>query len=146
MAPLWQSSFHSRRHRAGSGVVVRAWHLFVVGAAAVAAVTAFVVVGHRAANATKTVTEMPVTIPAEAATAAATANVRAAVPSIEAFYLDHGTYSGATIADLRTYDSALDPSLQLGWVQSGTYCIESTVDGQTASFTGPGGDVVLSGC
>jgi hypothetical protein len=130
-------------------MVIRLRHLVMVCAVALAAVTAlltFVALGHRTANATKTIALMPVTIPAEAAEAAATANVREAVPSIEAFYSDHGTYAGATIAELRAYDPGLDPSLRLGWVQSGSYCIESTLDGRTASVTGPGGDVVSVGC
>jgi len=125
------------------------WRLFIAGAVAVAAVTAiwtFGVVGHGAANATKTVALMPVTMPVEAAEAAASADVRAAIPAVEAFYADHGTYASATIGDLRAIDSGIDSSVRLGWTQSGSYCIESTVESRTASETGPGGDVIQGGC
>src|SRR3954451_2729637 len=39
---------------------------------------------------------------------AAQANIRAAVPSAEAYYADHGNYTGMTTANLKTtYDSGL---------------------------------------
>jgi hypothetical protein len=40
----------------------------------------------------------------------------------------------------------MDPSVKLGWVENGRYCLESTVEGQTASVTMPGGEIVLEGC
>ena len=46
----------------------------------------------------------------------------------------------------RDYDAGIDTSVKLGWVEAGRYCLESTVAGQTASVTGPNGEVVLSGC
>jgi hypothetical protein len=77
----------------------------------------------------------------------AAANVRSAVPSLEAFYADNGTYGGADVSALRRdYDSGIDPTVKLGWVEKGRYCLESTVEGQTASMTGPGGELGLGGC
>ena len=75
------------------------------------------------------------------------ANVRSAIPSLEAFYAEHGTYGGADVSAVRRdYDSGIDSTVRLGWVESGRYCLESTVVGQTASVTGPNGEIVLGGC
>ncbi len=123
------------------------WHLLVVGALAVSAVAAVVHVGRGATNETKTVASVATTMPAEVAKRVAAANVRSAIPSLEAFYADHGTYGGADIPALRRdYDPGIDPSVKLGWVETGRYCLESTVEGQTARVTGPNGEIVLGGC
>ena len=130
-------------------MVVRAWHLLVVGAVAVSALTAIVTlahVGRGAAHETKAIALVPAAMSVEAAEATAEANVRSAVPSIEAFYADHGSYLGATIAALREIDSGIGSTAAVGWVSSGRYCLQSTVDAQTASFTGPGGDVAPGAC
>jgi hypothetical protein len=123
------------------------WHLLVVGVLAVTAVAAVVHVGRGATNETKTFASAATTMPAEAAKQAAAANVRSAIPSLEAFYTDHGTYDRADVSALRRdYDPGIDPSVKLGWVETGRYCLESTVAGQTASVTGPNGGIVLGGC
>jgi len=130
------------------------WRLLVVGAVAVSAVAAVVHIGRGATNETKTVANVATTMPAEIAKRAAAANVRSAIPSLEAFYAEHGTYGGADISALRRdYDPGIDPSVKLGWVENGRYCLEngrycleSTVEGQTASVTMPGGEIVFGGC
>jgi hypothetical protein len=124
---------------------LKIWHLLVVGALAVTAL-AVVRVGRDARDETNTVAFVAATMPGEMAKRTAAANVRSTIPSLEAFYAEHGTYAGATLAALRAIDTGLDPTVELGWVQSGRYCLESTVDGQTASVTGPGGEIVLGGC
>jgi hypothetical protein len=123
------------------------WHLLVVGALAVSALAAVVHVGRGATKETKTVASVATSLPAGVAKQAAAANVRSAIPSLEAFFSDHGTYGGADVSALRRdYDSGIDPSVKLGWVETGRYCLESSVAGQTASVTGPNGEVVLGGC
>jgi hypothetical protein len=113
------------------------WHLLVFGALAVSAVTAVVHVGRGATNETKTVASVAVAMPEDAAKQIVAANVRSAIPSLEAFYADHGTYGGADVSALRRdYDSGISPSVKLGWVETGRYCLECTVEGQTASVTG----------
>jgi hypothetical protein len=125
---------------------VRAWHVVVVVVLAASALWGFVALGRGAAHETKAVGLVPVTMPQSAARGAAAANVSAALASMEAFHAEHGTYAGATVAALRTLDPGLDPTVMLGWVQSQRYCIESTVAGQTASATGPGGKVEPAAC
>jgi type IV pilus assembly protein PilA len=70
---------------------------------------------------------------------AAAADVRAAVPSAEAYVADNDSYAGLTKAAMLAYDSGLKVDHV---TESGTaYCIDMTVGGQLASFRGPGGDV-----
>ena len=130
-----------------SAMGLKFWHLLVVGALAVSAVAVVVHIGRGATNETKTVASVATTMPAEIAKRTAAANVRSAIPSLEAFYAEHGTYGGADVSALRRdYDPGIDPSVKLGWVETGRYCLESTVEGQTASVTRPNGEVVLGGC
>src|ERR671935_705812 len=69
---------------------------------------------------------------------AAKANVRAAVPAMEAYNADNtGTgnsagYAGMTVSALQTYDSAIVPTqLTIQSADSVTYCIQSTVGSAT---------------
>lgn len=78
----------------------------------------------------------------KAADRSAQADIRAAVPSAEAFYETNGTYSGMTVADLRSYDSGLSTTVGVaGGVNAPTktsYCLTAAVDGKTWSLAGPG--------
>jgi hypothetical protein len=76
----------------------------------------------------------------------AMSNVRAAIPATEAYYADHSGYRGATFNALRSYDSGLSPSVSVVTAGSKRYCLESTVNGQTASVSGPGGTVMQGAC
>jgi type IV pilus assembly protein PilA len=66
--------------------------------------------------------------------AAAGANVRAAVPSVEAYYADQptGTYVGMTVAKLQAIDSGIkiDAILPAN-LSATTYCVQSSVGGKT---------------
>jgi prepilin-type N-terminal cleavage/methylation domain-containing protein len=90
-----------------------------------------------------------------AANAAAQANVRAAVPSAEAWYADNNSYAGMTTALLKsTYDSGLkiaaggNHGVTLTLPAAGGYCFEAAGKDATTlfHFTGPGGEVVSGGC
>ncbi len=71
---------------------------------------------------------------------AAKANVRAAIPAIEAFYSDNGTYVGATAVKLKaSYDAGLASSVTLKSQGVGIYCVQAVSGNQTAHRTGPGG-------
>jgi type IV pilus assembly protein PilA len=76
---------------------------------------------------------------------AAQSNVRAAVPSAEAYYSDSGTYSGMDLTALKAIDSGLSSSLGAPTDQTTTaYCLRATVGGFTAYFKGPGGSTTLT--
>src|SRR6187549_3055515 len=69
---------------------------------------------------------------------AAKANVRAAIPAVEAYNADNvGTgasagYAGMTVSLLQAYDSAIVPTkLSIATANSVTYCVSSTVGGKT---------------
>src|ERR671938_1974762 len=58
---------------------------------------------------------------------AAQANVRAAVPGLEAYAADHNTYVGATSAVLQaSYDAGIK-HVNVKTATGTTYCVESTV-------------------
>ncbi len=72
---------------------------------------------------------------------AAQADVRAAVPSAEAYYADTGTYVGMSVAALKLIDSGLSGAVTVGTVGTASYCLKATVGGKDARFLGPGGTV-----
>lgn len=73
-----------------------------------------------------------------AANNAAKANLRAAVPSAEAYYQDNGAYTGMTTAALTAIDSGLSPTLTVASAGASSYCLTDTVSGKTWSVAGPG--------
>lgn len=75
----------------------------------------------------------------------AQAMVRGAIPAIEAYYADHNTYSGVTVAALQEYDYGIK-EIRVVTAEGDTYCLESSAGGETYSKTGPGGDIVSGPC
>jgi type IV pilus assembly protein PilA len=79
---------------------------------------------------------------------AAQANVRAAVPGMEAFNADHSTgYSGVTLTKLQqSYDAGIK-NIKISVANATLYCIRNTIPG-TATYhkTGPSGDIKPGGC
>jgi type IV pilus assembly protein PilA len=79
---------------------------------------------------------------------AAQANVRAAVPGMEAFNADHATgYVGVNLAKLQaSYDSGIK-SVTIRAATQGGYCLENTSPGTvTYHKSGPGGDIRSGSC
>ena len=77
---------------------------------------------------------------------AAQANVRAAVPGLEAFAADHGTYVGATSAALQaSYDAGIKHITTKSLSQT-SYCVESTVGPNTYHKAGPAADITTGPC
>jgi type IV pilus assembly protein PilA len=84
---------------------------------------------------------------------AAKANVRAAIPAVEAYNADNNNtgnsagYAGMTVSLLQAYDSAIVPTkLNISVATSVTYCVDSTVGGKTWNKNGPGADIVTGVC
>jgi hypothetical protein len=77
----------------------------------------------------------------------AQANVRAAVPALEAYNADNGRgYSGATIPLLRLkYDAGIR-DVQLRWANQSDYCLESTSGSATYHKDGPAGQILSGPC
>jgi type IV pilus assembly protein PilA len=79
---------------------------------------------------------------------AAQANVRAAVPGMEAFNADHSTgYSGVNLAKLQaSYDAGIK-NVTIRAATQGGYCIENTSPGTvTYHKSGPSGDIKSGNC
>jgi type IV pilus assembly protein PilA len=77
---------------------------------------------------------------------AAKANVRAAIPAVEAFFADYNTYAGATPTFLQTnYDQGIK-NITIPTATSSTYCIESSVGGKTWRKNGPAADLENTNC
>jgi hypothetical protein len=74
-------------------------------------------------------------------------SVRAAIPAIEAWKADHGTYRGMTAAELRAkYDFGISPALKVVRATKTSYCVEARVSGEAYSFEGPQGALSPGGC
>jgi type IV pilus assembly protein PilA len=70
---------------------------------------------------------------------AAQSDVRAAIPSAEAFYADKGTYLGMGVNNLKSIDSGLSNAIVAPTgLGAATYCIGATVGGKSWSVKGPG--------
>ena len=81
---------------------------------------------------------------------AAQANVRAAVPAVEAFYSDNGTYVGMTLATLTaSYDAGIkidDPGLKATRPDRQTsYCISAQQGSHTFVKKGPASNIAEVG-
>jgi len=88
---------------------------------------------------------------------AAQANVRSAVPAIEAYFADNNgaaddadasatttQYAGMTVDLLRTkYDPGIASTVQIGGTPGASYCVKSTVGDKTAHKNGPSADIVV---
>jgi type IV pilus assembly protein PilA len=80
--------------------------------------------------------------------AAAQANVRAAVPGMEAFNADHATgYAGVTLTKLQqSYDAGIK-NIQIVRANATSYCIQNTKPGTVKYHKGgPNGDIVTGVC
>jgi type IV pilus assembly protein PilA len=82
---------------------------------------------------------------------AAQANVRAAIPAVEAYNADNTAtgasrgYAGMTLADLKAYDSGVK-NVTVSFANSSTYCVFSEVGGKRYEKDGPSADIVSGAC
>src|SRR3954470_9255755 len=78
--------------------------------------------------------------------AAAQANVRAAIPGLEAYSADHGAYTGATSAVLQaSYDAGIKHII-VKTATATTYCVQSTVGTSGYKKAGPHADITPGAC
>ncbi|MDQ5822132.1 MAG: prepilin-type N-terminal cleavage/methylation domain-containing protein [Actinomycetota bacterium] len=78
---------------------------------------------------------------------AAKANVRAAVPGIEAYNADNSQgYTGLTLAKLTAYDQGIKNIVLVGSPNTTSYCVSSTVGTKSWYKRGPGGDITTTAC
>src|SRR3954447_25080948 len=79
---------------------------------------------------------------------AAQANVRAAVPGMEAFNADHATgYTGVTLTKLQqSYDAGIK-NIKISVANATLYCVRNTLPGTVVYHkTGPSGVIAPGGC
>jgi hypothetical protein len=82
----------------------------------------------------------------DGSSSSAESNVRAAIPAVEAYYADNGTYAGMTLEGLRSvYDAAL-PEVAIVEADAKTYCVESTVGSESYFKAGPGASIWPGHC
>ena len=78
---------------------------------------------------------------------AARANVRAAIPAVEAYNADNSKgYSGMTLAKLTAYDQGVKNISIIGTPNTTSYCLSSTVGTRSWYKRGPGGDITTTAC
>ncbi len=70
---------------------------------------------------------------------AARENLRAAIPSVEAYYADNKTYAGMDSTDLVAMDPGISMTLTVhaALTDADSYCLTDTVSGKTWSVRGP---------
>jgi type IV pilus assembly protein PilA len=80
---------------------------------------------------------------------AARANIRAAVPGVEAYFADTGGYTGITLAGLQaSYDAGIK-NVSFPTLSATAYCIQNdatTTGGKQFHLNGPGGDITSGTC
>ncbi|MGZ4335096.1 MAG: hypothetical protein ACXVRJ_12625 [Gaiellaceae bacterium] len=88
-------------------------------------------------GAAKDVSNLITSTPNAAALQVAEANVQATNTTLQSYFATHGSYDGATADALRALDAGLSPTITVTATAT-SYCIQSVVDGATASLRGPG--------
>jgi hypothetical protein len=74
------------------------------------------------------------------------ADIRAAIPALEAYYADHGTYAGASLQKLRSlYDRSIS-DVRIVTANARTYCVENTSGPLVFNKRGPAADIADGPC
>jgi prepilin-type N-terminal cleavage/methylation domain-containing protein len=76
--------------------------------------------------------------------ASAQANVRSAIPAVETYHADNGSYDGMSVPSLTAIDAGLKVTVISAG--SGTYCLSSTQGAYTAYKNGPDGAITSTAC
>ena len=82
--------------------------------------------------------------------AAAQANVRSAIPDVEAYFLLHdSSYAGLDLRWLKSFDPGVklnDPAVTPSKQTPTTYCVSATVGGATWYQGGPAAPITTTAC
>lgn len=79
--------------------------------------------------------------------AAAQANVRSAIPAIEAYFADNDSYASMSTATLKaSYDAGISGTLTVNSAAATTYCVSSSVGGKVFRKNGPASDIEEATC
>ncbi|HET7138346.1 MAG TPA: type IV pilin protein [Gaiellaceae bacterium] len=69
---------------------------------------------------------------------AAQSDLREAIPVAEAYYSDHGKYTGMTKPSMQAIDSGIASAVTVGTLSDGGYCLTATVGNKSWAVHGPG--------
>jgi hypothetical protein len=83
------------------------------------------------------VTNLVTSTPDNAALAVAETNAQDGNTAMAAYFAESGSYAGATTESLRALQPGLSATVSV-IATTGAYCVQSVVDGVTASVRGPG--------
>jgi type IV pilus assembly protein PilA len=72
---------------------------------------------------------------------AAESNVRAALPTVETYYADNGSYNSMDFAALQSIDQGINKSISVTAASSTGYTICDNVGTHYATVDGPGGSI-----
>ena len=78
--------------------------------------------------------------------ATARVNIRIAVPAIESYRGDHGTYAAMTVAALQASYSAGVQGIEVLSADDAGYCVRAVAAGRTWYKNGPGGALTTTAC
>lgn len=81
-----------------------------------------------------------------ASDATARANIRTAVPAIEAYRGDNAGYDGMTVATLKSTYSPGIGDIVIEWTATDDYCVSTTVSGRTWWKQGPSSQISMTAC
>ena len=71
--------------------------------------------------------------------------VRNSIPAIEAYFAEHGSYAGLTVAKIRAYDSSIR-GVAVKRAGTSGYCVQSTLAGPVVHYDGPVGPLRRGRC
>jgi prepilin-type N-terminal cleavage/methylation domain-containing protein len=78
--------------------------------------------------------------------ATARANIRSAVPAIEAYRSENGGYAGMTVGGLKSTYSAGIGNIVVEWSTDDDYCVSATLNGRAWWKQGPAGTITRTAC